>query len=352
MAREPRPLLTLEPSPANPRNSEGAFLVGADGEIAFAYTHFTGGSRDHSDAFIAMRRSPDGGRTWSDDCLLVPNEGRANVMSVSILPLPSGEVLLGYLVKNGWDDCRLAVRRSDDGLKTLSAPDLMTSEPAYYVVNNDRLVRLSSGRLLAPAALHPGPDGAGAKWDRRGSALCFLSDDEGRTWRRSPTVLPPPAGAGDSGLQEPGVVELAGGRLWMFMRTSSGRQWQSFSDDGGERWSDPVPSAIASPLSPASVKRIPQTGDLLMVWNDHSGRHPFPEGKRTPLCLAVSKDEGATWSPSRVLEADPEGWFCYTALEFLGEDVLLAYCAGDERVGRLSRLKLVAVPLAWIYADA
>ena len=128
--------------------------------------------------------------------------------------------------------------------------------------------------------------------------MCYLSDDNGKTWRRSKD---PFKGYAPDGrritLQEPGVVELKDGRLMMFIRTDAGSQYVCHSSDGGETWSKPGPSSLASPLSPASIERIPWTGDLLCVWNDHSGVHPFPEGRRTPLCLAISKDEGANLEP-------------------------------------------------------
>ena len=349
MPPSPIPVLTIEPTAECPRSSEGAFLV-EDGRVSFAYTRFTGGGRDNSAAHISLRRAIDRGRVWGRDRVLVENEGDENVMSVSIMPLPDGEVLLFYLVKNGWADCQPHVRRSSDGLETLGDPVRITDEVNYYVMNNDRVVRLSNGRLVAPLALHRCEDGTRETWQGRGDALCYLSDDDGRTWFPSATVLTPPDEAGKAGFQEPGVVELRGGRLWMFIRTGSGFLWQSLSDDGGDTWQTPTQTTLASPLSPASCKRIPDTRDLLLVWNDHSGRHPFPEGKRTPLCVAYSKDEGATWSESHALESDPDGWYCYTAIDFIEGHALLAYCAGDAQVGRLSRQQITVVPIEWIYA--
>ena len=129
----------------------------------------------------------------------------------------------------------------------------------------------------------------------------------------------------------------------MYLRTNAGSQYVCHSENGGETWSKAEPSALASPLSPASIKRIPWTGDLLCVWNDHSGVHPYAAGRRTPLCLAISKDEGRTWSPSQIIEGDPDGWYCYTAITFLQDQMLLAYCAGDKKVGGLNRLKVLTI---------
>ena len=85
----------------NPRNSEGDFIQLADGRLLFVYTHFTGGNEDHSTAFLAGRYSDDGGLTWTtEDVTIVPNEGRQNVMSVSLLRLQNGQITLFFLVKN------------------------------------------------------------------------------------------------------------------------------------------------------------------------------------------------------------------------------------------------------------
>jgi hypothetical protein len=43
------------------------------------------------------------------------------------------------------------------------------------------------------------------------------------------------------------------------------------------------------------------------------------------------------------LEADPDGWYCYTAMAFVRDRLLVAYCAGDEKVGGLNRLRVRAL---------
>lgn len=341
--------MVIDPSEANPRNSEGAIVQLADGSLFLAYSRFTSGADDNSEAQIACRVSKDGGRTWSDDRILVDREGRENVMSVSIQGLPSGELLLFYGVKNGWDDLRFYVRRSSDEMRTLSGRVCATPHEGYHVVNNDRIVRLFSGRLIVPAAFHPCAEGTFETWSHRGIAMCFLSDDDGRTWRRSCTQLEGPSESG-SGLQEPGVIERGDGRLMMWARTDMGFQYESSSEDGGETWSPALPGPLVSPCSAASIKRMPWDGRLLVVFNDHSGKHPFREQRRTPLCTAVSYDEGRTWTNSKVLEGDPDGWYCYTSVTFVDDRVVLGYCAGDTKIGGLNRLKVVAVQRDWLCA--
>src|SRR5258705_13634573 len=116
----------------------------------------------------------------------------------------------------------------------------------------------------------------------------------------------------------------------MFLRTNAGVQYFSWSRDGGETWDRAVPSTLRSPLSPASIKRIPSTGDLLVVWNDnYEAKAPgVTAGKRTPFNVAISKDEGKTWINQRTIENDPRGVYCYTAIEFWEDQALLGHCAG------------------------
>jgi sialidase-1 len=153
------PIRTLElpPGPGNPRNSEGAFVSLKDGRILFIYSHYTAGhGADHDPAQLCGRYSSDGGRTWSaEDRLIVENEGGMNVMSVSLLRLQGGEIALFYLRKNSEKDCRPVMRLSTDEGETWGPPMMcITDEIGYYVLNNDRVIQLKSGRLVAPVCLH------------------------------------------------------------------------------------------------------------------------------------------------------------------------------------------------------
>jgi len=154
-----------------------------------------------------------------------------------------------------------------------------------------------------------------------------------------------------TGLQEPGVVELADGRVFSWMRTDQGAQFGSYSTDGGKSCPMPEATALSSPASPASIKRLPGSTDLLAVYNDHSGRFHFPKGKRTPLVAAISSDSGKTWPRRKPIESDPDGCFCYTAMHFTEKAVLLAYCAGDPKIGGLNRLRIRRIALDWIQSE-
>lgn len=335
-------VVNIEPTRENPRNSEGSFATLKDGRILFCYTQFYGGAADHSPARVVGIESRDDGRTWSPPRIVVDNEGGNNVMSVSLLRLKSGKLALFYVLKNSWLDCRPRLRTSDDDGATWSEPVLVVAAPGYFVLNNDRVVQLSTGRLVVPVAFHRSRDTdpvAAKSFDARAIDVWYLSDDEGRTWHEADSWWALP-GVTRSGLQEPGVVELPDHTLLGWSRTDQGHQFEMRSADQGKTWSAPVPGPLASPVSPASIKVIPGTSRLLVLYNDHSGKFPFPKGRRTPLVAAFSDDGGKTWHSHRPIESDPDGWYCYTAIHFVKDAVLLGYCAGDKTVGGLNRLRI------------
>ena len=347
--------LVLNPGPGNPRNSEGDFVRLKSGRLLFVYTHVTGGTGDEAAAVLAARHSDDGGKTWTDrDEVLVRQLGTQNVMSVSLLRLADGRIALFYLVKNSASDCRPTVQFSSDEAVTWTAPKPCVADPVYLVLNNNRAVRLTggkfAGRIVLPVARHDRTkDKPGF---HRGVATCYYSDDGGATFRKADADLEAPLES-RSGLQEPLVVELKDGSLLMLCRTDRRSQFRSVSRDGGATWSPAEPTELVSPLSPASVARIPRTGDLLLVWNDQSadGFDPKLKGKRTPLVAAVSKDEGKTWGMRKTLYADPMGWYCYTAITFVDDRVLLGHCAGTYTGGAtgLTRTVVTTFDVDWLY---
>ena len=343
----------LPPRKGNPRNSEGDFIQLNDGRIMFIYSHYYAGEgHDNDPAHLVARFSSDGGLTWTPhDVKVLENEGMMNVMSVSLLRLASEEIALFYLRKNSVEDDRPILRLSTDEAQSWSDPIeiIGDEEIGYYVVNNDRVIQLQNGRLIVPLALHNTPEWKGSS--PYGHVLCYLSDDSGKTWRRSQTVLTTPkTSEGDRvQMQEPGVIELNDERLMMFIRTDAGSQYLSYSSDQGENWKLPIPSQIKSPRSPASIERIPKTGDLMLVWNNNYEPNHKGSGNRTPLNVAISRDEGKTWQNKKVLESDPIGWYCYTAIEFVGDSVLLGHCAGKQATNGLALTQITLFNVDWLY---
>lgn len=386
-------VLELEPDPqaGNGRNSEGSFVTLKDGRILFAYTKYIGRNHnDHAPSMIVGRYSSDGGRSWTSEDRVFIERGEANnVMSVSLLRLQNDRILMLYCRKVMLEDgivCLPWICFSDDETETFSEPKPLFRSLTYNGVVNDRMIQLRDGRLVIPITCNrmgfvsrETSDGftlandisESDVWTSEPSIVYYLlSDDNGQNWFESPESYYRawPGGNGlphSLGLQEPGVVELNDGRLLSWTRTwwsgeeAHPRQWQAFSEDRGLTWSEPQPSEFVSPCSPLHMKRIPSTGDLLAVWNDHSGRFPLPEHfaattwERTPFASAISRDEGETWEHHTLLEDDLDHGFCYAASHFVDDAVLLAYCAGGASTRiPLDKIRMRRIPLAELYQRA
>lgn len=333
----------------NPRNTEADILVRRDGRLLVAWSEFYQGSRDDAPARISAAHSSDGGRTWGPRFTLQENTGQANVMSASLLRSRTGDVLFFYLRKNSLTDLKAWVRRSSDDATSWGEPMLVTPEPGYHVMNNARVIQLRSGRLLAPVAT---TRQVGTKNDDFRTVV-YLSDDDGRTWRRGRTLLPAPK----RGAMEPGLIELRDGRVMQIIRTQTGYIWRSFSSDGGDTWTDAAPWDIEAPEAPATLVSVPRTGDWLLVWNpivtwgnaDKTVLGANHGGARTPLSAMVSRDEGQTWSRPHNLESNPACTYAYTSVTFHRERALLSYYHFPQG-GKLLSLKFKSVPLAWFAA--
>ncbi|MHB9107315.1 MAG: sialidase family protein [Armatimonadota bacterium] len=173
------------------------------------------------------------------------------------------------------------------------------------------VAQLRSGRILLPFSYL-----IERTWRNRGEGLdtftfrgtylstVIYSDDNGRSWQLSPTLLkvPTPDITYAYGAVEPVVLELRDGRVWMLIRTQMGRFYESFSPDGAA-WSLPEPSPIISSDSPAGLARLAD-GRIALLWNNCL-RHPYAYGGRQVLHGAVSDDEGKTWRGCREVARDP-----------------------------------------------
>jgi sialidase-1 len=72
------------------------------------------------------------------------------------------------------------------------------------------------------------------------------------------------------------------------------------------------------------------------------------DSRRTPYHVAISRDDGQPWENVKILEDDPDGWYCYTAIVFQG-DVLLGHVVGDRDEGKLSTTQITSFDVEWLY---
>ncbi len=345
----------IPPSENNPRNSEGAFIRGKSGEILFAYSRYTGKSwNDHATCDIALISSFDEGRSWSEPRIIAKasDYGTENVMSVSALELLDGRIAFFYLVKRRGEkdfvitDIGRAV--SEDGINFTSELCRINADTAYYIINNDRLVRLSNGRILAPTGYIP--DGADRSLEIVAlTTSCLYSDDDGKTFEKADFDLRSAFGINKKiGLQEPGVIEREDG-LYLWMRTGYGTQYESFSTSGVDGFCEATPSIFTSAISPMQMKEY--DGVTYCVYNPipcYNGRVWAKETwGRNPLVIRKSLDGGKSFGAINVIEAEETRGYAYPAI-FKTNDgrLLLAYCRGDQSDGNhLCRIGIAEIEI-------
>ena len=313
--------------PQRPRSLPECFFWRSNGELVMGFDDHFGGVDDEAPAEMRYMVSRDQGMTWVERGALLPNDGKISNLGPSLLRLRAGRVALVYMRNNDFDDLKIYFRTGDESLTNWSEPTCVTPEPGYHCSTGTRLIQLRSGRLLYPVAYIAREFHDGA--DRVGSYVghVWRSDDEGKTWARNATAVTCPTPAGmQRGAMEPCVVELNDGRIMMLMRTQLGFLYQSFSADEGETWSCAEPSALESPESCPFVTRIPSTGDLLAIWNHarYDRHHPM-YGIRRPLSVAISRDEGQTWSNSVPLETDGPYTYAMPVATFDDRWVIFGY---------------------------
>ena len=356
-------VLFLPTSDKNPRNGEGAMIRLRDGRIMYAYTQYYGDDwGDHATARVAAYYSFDEGESWVDGGVLVAKDDEAlNIMSVSLIRLSNGDLGLVYLRKYMKGDALLCmpclIRSSDEG-KSFSAPVLCASVDGYYVVNNDRIVMMRSGRLLLPAAYH-GNSGLCAK---PGVLKILYSDDDGLTWSSADAAVSPYNDYVQ--LQEPGTFELPDGRVWLWCRTAYGHQYQCFSDDEGIKYCEIAPAfRFTSPDSPMQIRSVGKY--VVSIFNPlaynclRDAREVWNSPKRTPFVCAVSRDGGLSFVQNDVtfanggfdafaadcylLEDDITNSYCYPALLEVDDGFLVSYYHSNNTNVCLNSTKITKV---------
>jgi sialidase-1 len=318
-----------------PRGMMGDFIVLKDGTLLMSFTQ---------DGGIMAVKSADQGKTWGPPAVMVAAPqppAKGYFCHPSLLRLANGEILLSYIYgypTTPYYEHNYYRRSADDG-KTWSQQFAMTPYPGVVEVHNDRLLLLSTGKILAPAAwkaYRPSSDDHGGY-----VGMAFFSDDQGFSWQASKnTVDMQPVE-----VQEADAVELKDGRIMLFARSYSGHPVRAYSSDGGATWSkgEMIQELIQPYAGFASVRRIPAIGDLLFIWcgekSDVAGASP----RRCALACAISKDEGKTFLHHRNIARDPQDDFGYQCIEFLGND--MAVIGYHAREG----IRVARIGIDWFY---
>ncbi len=243
-------------------------------------------------------------------------------------------------------DWTTRLARSQDGGATWDAPrPLVPGDPAPRGPVKNKLLVLSNGAWLAPASVED---------DRHWDAFTDRSEDRGGSWTRADVPLAHGEGGGDpsggrweglagnalweseparvfrwDGVIQPALWQDACGDVHMLLRSTRGRAYRSDSTDGGRSWGAAYPTALPNNNSGLDLARLPD-GRLLLASNPVAGNW----GRRTPLTLACSEDDGGTWHTVSELEAGP-GEFSYPAIVAADGAVHVTYTA--NRTGIVHR---------------
>ena len=300
---------------------------------------WTQGSYESSpDIRIVTARSGDGGRTWTPCAPMVEAEG-PNLTPGLAFPLVSrsGRLYCLYNKHRGvgdmgiWAGPMRVLISDDDGRSWedsgVEHPYRRTAydhpDPAVHpeCIVWQQPIRDAGDRLVAgfsrwsSVMVYPKPMGGNRfHFDTQCELMRFDNIDEGPdaadmeiTWLpdeegtlRVSCGIEPDASRGYSLAEEPAVALLPDGRLWMNMRTVTGRIWYSVSEDDGHSWREPEVlryrdggAEVLHPKSPDPLYRLEDGRYLLFYHNrdgfDQNDTGPWDMEARRPLWLAVGE---------------------------------------------------------------
>lgn len=328
-----------------------ALVVAANGDLlAFAEARH-GGSSDTGDIDLVMKRSRDGGRSWSAMQTVWDDGPHTCGNPCPVVVQETGEILLLSTHNLGQDHESEIIAQTSEGTRTVwvlrstdhghswSAPEEITASTklphwTWYATGPGAGVQLQrgahAGRLVIPC------DHIEAETKHYYSHVIY-SDDLGETWQLGGSTP-------EHQVNECELVELEDGRLLLNMRNYDRAQrtrQQAWSADGGLSWRDQrhVPELI-EPICQASIRRLrwagPGQAGVLLFSN------PASRAGRQSMTLRASFDDGATWPWSALLDAGPAAYSC---LQVLADgSVICLYEAGPYRQIRAHRLEASQLP--------
>ncbi|MFD5293882.1 exo-alpha-sialidase [Streptomyces mutabilis] len=287
--------------PAIVRTTEGTLLAFAEGRVLDC--------GDAGDIDLVVKRSTDGGRTWSP--LQVVNEGGGDTHGnpAPVVDRATGRVLLVETYNEGRTDggnCAVPCARtphlqySDDDGRTWSAPRDLSADiqppdwDSWYATGPVHGVQLTGGDHAGRLVV-----GVNAEtWDGErvtaNHAALVVSDDGGENWRIGATDTWPVAADGTF-RQKPSeltLTERADGSLLVSGReengTDLGHRTQAVSRDGGDSFAAPF-RALPDLYTPQVQGAVLRLGDRMLL------SAPADPDRRRTMSVRSSYDGGATW---------------------------------------------------------
>jgi len=295
---------------------------------------------DASEKDLLLRRSTDGGLTWSDSTVAVVDEPATtnSVASPSlVVDEQTGAVFLFYRGPSA----SILMKRSDNaGVTWGAAADLSAlwaTVPNGWIGKSPTPghgIQLTSGRLLMPIS-HKATDA-----DPNYGADAVYSDDHGATWHRSAPIF-----SEDYPIGESRVFERSDGAVVISGRWGSGGthyRSTSTSTDGGATWSSPVFDGSINQFVAVDAGLVQYTrgsvNRILFSRPDASAREN--------MTVSISYDEGASYRYSRVVNPGPS---YYSDLAALSDGtILLLYGRDGASRAFPERISVARFDLAWL----
>lgn len=269
---------------------------------------------------------------WSTPVAITPDDGEADWNPT----LFAEDGVLTLIYKSGIDEGHWYSMKSvsTDGGKTWSTPEeLVPGDVGGRGPVKNQMIRLSDGALLAPGSTEDLVD----RWE----SWTDRSEDNGKTWRLSaPVAFTLPDGTicnrkeelpkGGEGLIQPAIWEDQShdGRVYMLARTNLNWIYRSESADFGKTWSLARPTDMPNNNSGIGAS-MTDCGVLGLICNPVSENW----GDRTPLCLFLSEDNGATYPVRIDLETEPGVEFSYPSIVAEGNLLHMVYTCGRKKIG-------------------
>lgn len=310
-----------------PQNHASNLLVLPNGDLLC--TWFAGTQEGVSDISILCSRLRKDSNEWEPAVKLSNDPERSEQNPVLFLDPDNTLWLLWTAQLAGNQDTAIVrYRKSFDMGETWQDIDVLIDKPGTFI--RQPIVVLPNGNWLLPifnCTIKPGEKWVG-NYD---TSSVKLSEDKGQTWRDVdvPESL---------GCVHMSVALLKNGSLIAVYRSRwADSIYQSYSHDNGETWSAPVPTELPNNNSSIQLTAL-NNGDLAMVFNNMSaegatdrrsslydeiedssdakepeiidGKSAFWGAPRAPMSLAISKDDGASWSI--VANLDEGDGFCMT----------------------------------------
>ncbi|MEM6628461.1 MAG: sialidase family protein [Bacteroidota bacterium] len=215
-----------------------------------------------------------------------------------------GPLLLFYKVgPNPREWWGMLTSSADEG-RTWSYPVKLGENPAIgHLLGpvKNKPIQLSDGSLLCPSSTEV-EDAAGTRW----RVHFERSTDLGKSWE----VYGPINDGLEFDAIQPSILTYPNGSMQVLCRSMQGVLAQSWSKDGGKKWTPMRASMLPNPSAGTDAITL-KDGRQLLVYNHTRRKGDFPKG-RNMLNVALS-DNGEDWKPVLTLERQ-EGEYSYPAV--------------------------------------